>query len=447
MNEIIQSVSERERAALIWLTVIIVALNVKKPIRDSFGGVLRAFFQMRIVVPLLLAALYATGEIYLLRQIGWWSIANSKSTVLWLITFAFVAMFEVVSIKDHKVGLVKITRDVVTVTSAFLFITELHSFSLPVEIVALPCVTFLALLAEVAKLNPEHAPVSKLLNAVLGLIGLSYFGFSLWMTVEKFDETITWANALEFLIPILLSAGFLPFLYAWRIYIGYNSVFVTISISGLDEGLVAYARWLAITRIRNDLDMLERWRKAIQSTRPSTKAELRHSLESLQALKLREASPPTVLPKDGWSPYLAMQFMADMGFDTGHYHHCFDTEWIASSTTREIGEGSIWNNNLTYCIEGHEHAATTLKFKLNINNPANSQEAEEMFIIGCAHLLEQGASIDAVERMKLQIAGLETFSEEIPFGNVALSQDDFIGGIKGGYSRKFEIRRGAASLT
>jgi Family of unknown function (DUF6118) len=51
-----------------------------------------------IVGPLLLAAVYAAGEIFLLWRLVWWSIANAKSTVLWLITFAFVGMFEITSI-------------------------------------------------------------------------------------------------------------------------------------------------------------------------------------------------------------------------------------------------------------------------------------------------------------------------------------------------------------
>jgi hypothetical protein len=240
MNEIIQSVSNREWAALLWFVVLLVAINVKADIRRSFFGVLRAFCQPMIVGPLFLAAIYAAGEIFLLWRFDWWSIANLKSTVLWLVTFACVGMFEIVSIKDHKVGLWKIARDIITITVIFLFITELHSFPLVVEIVALPIVTFLVIMNEVAKLKPEHAPVSKFLGTIVGLIGISYFAFSIWTTTAKFAETATWANALEFLIPIALSVGFLPFLYAWRVWVAYNSTFATISISGLPERLVPY---------------------------------------------------------------------------------------------------------------------------------------------------------------------------------------------------------------
>lgn len=293
MNEIIQTVSNREWAALIWSAVLVVAINVKADFRRSFSDVLRNFFQPMIVGPLVIAAIYAAGEIFVLRHFGWWSIANLKSTVLWLVAFAFVGMFEIVSIKDHKVGLWKIARDIITITTIFLFITELHSFPLLVEIVALPFVTFLVLMNEVAKRKPEHAPVSKFLGTIVGLIGISYFAFSVWTTAAKFAETATWANGREFLIPIALSIGFLPFLYAWRVWVAYNSTFATISISGLPERLVPYARWLALTRIGGDLELLERWRKAIHAARPDNKAELKHSLTALSALVEREASSKT----------------------------------------------------------------------------------------------------------------------------------------------------------
>jgi hypothetical protein len=442
MNVIVESINSREIASAIWLGVILVALLVYGPTRSNLVDLLKSFFQPLILIPLAFAALYAAAEIFLLQRWQWWSVANLKTTILWLATFAFVTMFEVATARGRPASFGKITRDVVSVTGVLLFIAELHTFPLAVELIALPVVTFIALTGEVAKREPAHAQVAKLLGCATGVIGFSYFGFSLWRTIESWREAATWDVALEFLVPILLSLGFLPFLYGWRTYVAYSSVFSTISIFGIESGLVPYARWLAITRIRGDLVLLDRWRMAIQSSRPSTKAELKHSLAALRALKAREASPPRVLPKDGWSPYLAMQFMAELGVDTGHYHHSFDEEWVASSPMREIGDGPIWRNNIAYYVEGAEQAATTLKVKLNINDPANCGEAEDMFIIHAMHLLEQAVSADAVERLKLRIASLESFEADIPFGSVALIREAFVGGIKDGYSHKFELKRG-----
>src|SRR3546814_7652054 len=137
----------------------------------------------------------------------------------------------------------------------------------------------LVMMAEVAKHQPEHAAAAKFLDTVAALIGFGYVGFSLWMSYIAWQETATWANALEFLIPLLLSIGFLPFLYAWIIYVTYNDVLAGLSAFGLDKKLVPRARWLAITRIRPDLELLERWRRVIQQTRPANRKELDHSLD------------------------------------------------------------------------------------------------------------------------------------------------------------------------
>lgn len=444
MNDVISSITMREVAAAFWMSALLAWVLIYKPTRSSFKGVLKAFFTPVLLIPLGIAALYAGIEIALLHCVGWWSVANLKTTIIWLVTFGFVTMFEVATAKSRKAGFGKIVHDIITVTGVLVFITELYSFPLLVEIVALPIVTIIVLTAEMAKRKPEDAPAAKMLGCIASLIGFSYLGFSLWKTFQLWTTTATWANGLEFLIPILLSLGFLPFLYGWRTYVAYSEMFTTLSVFGLDKALIPYARWLAVTRIGSDLDTLERWRKAIQTTRPLDKAELRHTLTALSALKEREKSPPVVQPKDGWSPYLAMQFLADLGVDTGHYHNSFDDEWFASSPMREIGDSLILRNNIAYYIDGTEHAATALKVKLNINDPENREGSENIFIVHAMHLLEMAVSMDAVEKLKLQIASLTSFETSIPFGSVSLRRENYEGGIKGGYSRYFEIKRGKA---
>lgn len=442
LQTVLDSVNTREAAAAIWLAVLAILVLVSKSTRGSAVGVLTALVKPVLLIPLAIAALYAAVEIMLLNRWGLWSVANLKTTPLWFVTFAFVTMFEVATAKDRAAGLAKITRDVVSVTAALVFVTGLHTFPLIVELIALPVITLIALTGEFAKRQPEHAQVARLLGCTTSAIGFSYLGFSLFTTVEQWKKAATWATASEFVIPVLLSLCFLPFLYGWRTYIAYDSMFATIGIFGIDSQLVPYARWLAITRIRGNIVLLDRWRTALQNARPSTKAELRHSLDALYALAKREKSPPTVQPNDGWSPYIAMQLMADLGIETGHYHHSFDDEWFASSPMRDLGESAVWHNNIAFYIEGSEQVATVLKIKLNINDPNAAREAEAMFIIHALHLLEQAVSLDAVERLKGFVALLDDFAADIPFGQVTLTTEPFLGGIPGGYSRKFTVQRG-----
>ena len=350
-------------------------------------------------------------------------------------------MSTIVGIKGHKTGIGKITRDVFAVTTLLVFVTELHSFAWYVELLALPVVTLVFLLVEVAKLKPEHGKVANLLGCVTGLIGIGYLSFSIWMTITHWPQTATSANALEFAVPIALSLGFLPFLYAFRLFVAYQGVFVSMEISGIEKRLLPYARWLAVTRLRGDLAWLERWRKALLSDRPQSKRELKQSITKLLTLKEREHAPPVVQPDDGWSPYLAITYMSDLDHATEPYHHSFDDEWFASSRLKSMGDGLL-PNNIAYYVEGHERVATTLRLKLNVNDPANATTAEDMFVVSCLHLLEQAVSLDAVERLKMCVATLDDFEADIPFGCVRLAHDKWVGGIKNGYSRKFEIERG-----
>lgn len=443
MQAFLGTVNTREAAAAIWLVIIVASMVLHRSTRPSVVGVSKALAKPVLLIPLGFATLYAALEILALHRLGLWSAINLKTTLLWLVTFAFVTMFEVATAKCRLASLGEITRDVVSVTAVLVFITGLHTFPLIVELIALPLVTLIALTGEFAKHKPEHAAVARLLGCTTTMIGFSYLGFSLLRTVEQWQKAATWATVSEFVIPVLLSLGFLPFLYGWRTYVVYNSMFTTIGIFGIDSRLVPYARWLAVTRIRGDIVLLDRWRQTLQTTRPLNKAELKHSLEALRALTEREKSPPAVQPQNGWSPYLAMQFMAELGVETGHYHSSFDDEWFASSPMRELGGGTIWQNNIAYYIDGSEQAATTLKIKLNVNDPGEAREAEDMFIVHVLHLLEQAVSVDAVERLKDRIVPLDDFEADIPFGKVMLERETFVGGIPGGYSLTFIVRRGA----
>jgi len=445
VDVIFDAVSARELSLAIWLLALLVFVLTTAPMRTALGGVVRAFVQPLILIPLLAASAYAAAEIWVLAKLGGWSIANLKTTILWLLTFAFVALFEIVAIKDRIKGLRKIAGEIVTITAIFTFVTELKSFPFVVELVAVPLITCLAMMAEMAKHRPEHQIVVKPLGCLLGLIGFGYFGYSLWLSYADWQQTATWATALEFFIPILLSLGFLPFLWLWQFYVVHSDLSVTLAVTNIDEKIIPYARWLALTRIGNDYEMLERWRRAMLDVRPVTKAQLRQSFVDLKAIRAREASPPVIPPDAGWSPYIAMGFMAELGYETGHYNHRFDGEWGASSPMRMVGAVIGLGNNLAYYVDGEEMAATTLKYKLNVKDPASATEAEDMFRAGCHHLLEQAVSLDAVERFGSQLDSGADFTATIPYGHITMTRTEFTDRIKGGYSRRFDIVRGAAS--
>ena len=392
MQEFLESISNREWAALLWLAVFIVLATLKKVIRSALKSVIVALLNPKLVIAFLLASIWATAKILVIKEIGWWDIENLKTSLIWLVTFAFVGMFEVGQIRDNNAGLASIARDVINVTGILLFITELHSFPLIMEFFALPIVTIVALTAEFSKHKPEFQKASGLLTAIIGLIGLFYLGFSIWMTIENLEGSFSLDNLREFGIPILLSFGFLPFLYLFRAYVVYETAFASISVFGLEKSLVVYARWLAFTRVGKNLGLLRRWQEAIHSQKPKTKTHLKYTLTQLIDLEKRENSPPIIQPQDGWSPYLAKGFMEDFDLSTSHYNTLDGEEWSARSKMKEIGADPVFKNDIAYYVNGTETAATKLKIRLNIKALEERAQAERIFSEHCQHLLEQAVT-------------------------------------------------------
>lgn len=140
VNAIINSISVREIASAIWLAVFVAFVLINRTTRNSAGALMKVLFRTALMIPLLMAALYATAEIFLLKYIGWWSLANLKTNILWLMTLAFVTMFEVATVKNRKAGLGKITAEILTVAILVTFIAELYSFPLIIELIAMPLV-------------------------------------------------------------------------------------------------------------------------------------------------------------------------------------------------------------------------------------------------------------------------------------------------------------------
>ncbi len=125
--------------------------------------------------------------IWVLDWRGIWTTDFIYSTITWAITFALVAMFEANKLASDRRHMGKVIRDVINVTGVLIFIVEMHSFSLVVELIALPILTVITLMHEMAKSKEEYAAVEKLLGAILTIVGLSYLALSLWQTWAGYE--------------------------------------------------------------------------------------------------------------------------------------------------------------------------------------------------------------------------------------------------------------------
>jgi hypothetical protein len=329
-------------------------------------------------------------------------------------------------------------KEAVGITAVLEFVVGLYSYSLLVELVQVPFVAILTGLAVVAGTDPKYASAKRFADFLLAAIGLTSFGFSIYHIVAHFGDIATWSTIREFFDPIALTISFLPFLYLLFVYMSYENEYMALNLAFSDDHLKRYARWEAVAGFRFDLVALSRWRREFMRTRPDTTEAVRKSINDIKVRMARERRPLPVPPEDGWSPYIAKDFLTSEGVPTDDYHPSLD-EWYAQSRLIDVDQGRMLANNLNFCVEGNEAAVKRLKLELNINQPSEAERAEDRFQ-ELSRVLLKKALPEVPDKIERGLQSLITMDEH--FRNqwrVKLNRDNFGGGIPGGYSRTLVI--------
>lgn len=435
--------NNREIASLIWLLVAVLAAALKKDVRGAFGGVLRAFLAPKILLSLAIAALWIGACVWLLAMSAVWNWSNLKTTLVWVITFAFVTVMDVSRISEDDTYFGKTVRDVLGATVIVTFVAEAYSFGLIAELALLPVLTVIGLMYELAKREPKYKAVERLCLAILVLAGVAYVGNGLFWISNDTGNFFSWATVRDFGIPIILSLLFLPFMYVFSALVVYETKFVALDYFIPDASLRRYAKWRSVLGFRFDLDLLRRWMRDIARLRPTARTEIDGSIWKVKARKASEENPRPVPPDAGWSPYAATKFLEPLGLHTGDYHPTYDDEWWAGGRILEIKESGLLPDNLAYYVEGNEKAATRLKVKLNVNNPDNASASEARFLDACELLMRRAMSAEIPAHLQARLKRLEPLDERVGERHVAMEREDN----RLGYSRMFSVAPGSGADT
>lgn len=137
--------SNREIATMIYLGLLVAASLLWKKGRPQALGVVRAFFVPKLAQVWLLMSLYVAACVWLLVSLSLWEWPNLKSTLLWWLTVGFTCVYEAQQLKESPHALRKLVRDAFKLSIVILFIAELVSFPLWVELIMLPLLVFLTL--------------------------------------------------------------------------------------------------------------------------------------------------------------------------------------------------------------------------------------------------------------------------------------------------------------
>lgn len=208
--------------------------------------------------------LYVSLIVSLFYKIHLWDISLLKDTILWFLGTAFIMFININKVTVENSYFKNILVDNLKLSVALEFITNLYVFNIFIELILVPIIFFTVAMITIAdsEKKKDYAQVKQILRVFLTIIGLCLLIFAFIHVFGDFKDFATVQNAKDFLLPLLLTGTFLPFIYLLALYATYESFFVRVDI-WLKENkeLARYTKWQVLRECRINLNKLNKFSK------------------------------------------------------------------------------------------------------------------------------------------------------------------------------------------
>jgi len=226
MEEALSIFSNRELAAGLWIIIGLIFLLTYKPTRTAIKPVIRAFFQRRIILMIILAIGYSVSMISLLRISGFWDVGLLKDSVYWFVGSGFVMLMNLNDASKESRFFRNIIKDNLKLIIVLEFIVVFHQFNLLTELILLPILIFFAVLQTVAETQDRYGSVKRLIDWIMTFGAIVMLVLSVIDIIVDFNSFANYSNLKSFLLPIILSITFIPFAYLLALHMNYEVLFV-----------------------------------------------------------------------------------------------------------------------------------------------------------------------------------------------------------------------------
>lgn len=405
--------NSREVAVAVWVTAIaIYILSARKmaEVRKSLRGLVSAFLKRQIISVLILMTIYLGVVVYLMSQADLWNAGQIKNTVFWVVAVGFMSLLKLESIKKDKSFFKHSLIDNLKVLAIIQFIISFYAFPLWVELLLVPVLALVGGMSAIAEADEKHNKVKQLLDGLLMLFGIMVIAYTAYMLITNFSEFGQESTVYDFIVPPLLTFFYLPFVFMMVVYTTYEQAFIRLRFTIKETKHRTIAKIYAILFFNFRLTLLERWLNHISREKISSHRELINSFKHIRKVMKLEKSASKVPFEDGWSPYIAKDFLSNEGFATGYYNKLFDNEWYASSRMVDLGS-EITPDNIAYYVEGIEGIAKTLKIKLNINDSSRSHSSRQRLLELAETLIQKSLNMNITESTKNALLAGESYCE------------------------------------
>jgi len=378
MFGLIEIFNSREIAWAVWISIGLVALIWFNNTRSSLWEVVKSLFIWTIIKWWISMVIYIASFVYIFYHLGLWTSDLLKDTVFYIIFSASITFLKANKISEDKHFFREMLKDNLKLGILLEFVIGLYTFSIWVELLIVPLTLLLVGVQAVSGSEEKYKSVNKLINWIWITTGTIALYHIIKSVILHFQDLLSLDNLRQILLTPNLTLIYIPFLYILSLRMDYETQFVLLGFKVENKKLKRFSRWQAIINFRTDLNSLKRWVNRWNLSRPQTREEVLLTIRDLKSQQQLEKKPPIVPLENGWSPYIAKDFLPDEHLKTGYYDPGYEEEWTASSP--KLRQEKDWSgNSISYRIKGTKLAVNKLELVLSIFEPKNATELLSIF--------------------------------------------------------------------
>jgi hypothetical protein len=423
-----ESFNNREISGAAWLSLGILFSLKNDGVRKGLQNVLLAAVDSKILTVFSIYGAYLLLLVLIGNNYGFWSHDQTAQTIIWFLFGGIPLLVRSVNPKDGVRHFRGYALSVLSITTVLEFIFVAKTFSLFIEIILVPIVTFVALLAAFSEHDKKYASVNKLMTwfmAIFAVIILWNSVAQIWASPEQFFTTDVF---LTFVLPIYLALGSIPIFYFLYCFAQFEGASISIEHTSCQpEDIKAYAKkWFSNTFYLRPW-LLRRAVRQFHNLPAKSTEDVDAIIDEVMHHEYYSAHPPIVRSFDGWSPFAAQDLLADQGLMTEDYHSNAGDDWWCGVVSCNLDEGLL-PSTANFSFSGRRGVVTEIKLRGYFNGAYVTDDALKEFS-RLAQLLADRAIEEQKSRDQLvELVSLDPFITKIGSTTIKLVREQFPSG-------------------
>ena len=434
--------TNREWAIVIWTLILVIYPLITPKIRETAKSCISCFFSKPLMKVWCAMIIYTITIVYILFHWHIWDFTQTKSTIIWFFAVGFPYIFKIDAIKDRSTSFKELALENFKLAVIVEFVVGFYPFGILVELVLVPLAILLTVATAASKSNENYRALHKFSNSLTTLLGFVIMFHVIYMMVTNFDNFATKQTLLDFAIPLLLTLLFLPFVFLTAVYVAYEEAFMQINLLIKNPCLNWVTKICSFLLFNLNIHRLRRWLIILHISDLTSKGGIYNSFKKIFRIRKLEKTRGNIPIQDGWSPYVAKDFLINEGIKTRDYNPLYEEEWLSCSNMISLDEG-LPSNNIAYYVQGSDLAAKSLKLILNVNNRSESKNSHEKLLTLVKSLYEKATKISLPNDLENAVTDGIKWEKIYDNFKVVLSKEEWPSG--NGYNINFAISNNKSS--